>query len=568
MRLTRLQTANIGGLHDCDIELPDRSIVAFAGVNGTGKSKLLACLLAPWTRTIPLSASQELAAKVSVHMEFDEEERSALEELAKQRNADAARSAPELFQLTFENRALSGFDISTDTDYYTARECFVNIPFLERYPSFNLIFLPAERRLIQPGSNLVDLSQLSETVGQRRLVEARNSINDYGRLDDQEFEAYAKALCVAGSLPSEAEEDGGGANEKARWTEFKSAVDSLLFPKLLLPLTREHPDELRIAVPSGGWHRIQELSSGERQALIVISRVFRAGEGHSIVAIDEPDAYLHPALSARLLRAISPGLEGGRLIVATHSPSILDSIPPEAIFRLSYDQPPRVVESEDERLVMYRAAGFRASALTQADLLVVTEGQTDSAILPTLIPELGSAALQSRGGRAQVLQTLSSLIHYDIPIIGVVDADVHADTVPPTISGVCHEWSVADLEAVLLSADSALAAAVEGMLVKTQYRSVGALRNVLDAMLLTFKDQAIAEVAQRQLRAATNITWPSPRSETALSQLRSLPGQLPQLDATTINDAISSAEAEWQASLPRPWRLVRGKWLIGRLRSK
>ena len=47
-----------------------------------------------------------------------------------------------------------------------------------------------------------------------------------------------------------------------------------------------------------------DLSSGERQALIIISRVLRAGAGHSVVIIDEPDAYLHPNLSQRLIQAL------------------------------------------------------------------------------------------------------------------------------------------------------------------------------------------------------------------------------------------------------------------------
>ncbi len=51
MRISHVLTQNIGGLVDCDVALPDQQQLAIAGANGTGKSKLLACLLVPWTRT-------------------------------------------------------------------------------------------------------------------------------------------------------------------------------------------------------------------------------------------------------------------------------------------------------------------------------------------------------------------------------------------------------------------------------------------------------------------------------------------------------------------------------------
>ena len=94
-----------------------------------------------------------------------------------------------------------------------------------------------------------------------------------------------------------------------------------------------------------------------------------------LVLIDEPDAYLHPHLSQRLIDALTEAVgESGQLIVATHSPSILDRLPASSILRLSHGSAPRLVADEDERLELYRAAGFRASALTQSDLLMIVEG--------------------------------------------------------------------------------------------------------------------------------------------------------------------------------------------------
>lgn len=51
----------------------------------------------------------------------------------------------------------------------------------------------------------------------------------------------------------------------------------------------------------------------------------RAGAGRTVVVIDEPDAHLHPNLSRRLMRVLEQGVgPDGQLIIATHSPAILD----------------------------------------------------------------------------------------------------------------------------------------------------------------------------------------------------------------------------------------------------
>lgn len=563
MRLITLQVSNVGGVHDADITIGDHRLLAFAGANGTGKSKLLSCLLAPWTQTLPPAADAEAPAEVTIGIQFEAFELDALEALDREAEWNQGRP-PELVTLKIRLRPLAGFQLEVIPSSIAVQNAFTNSQFLQRTPSCNLIYLPAERRLLPPNNAVLDLSQLAEEVGLQRLAEARNSSQNYGRLDDQEFETYAKALCVAGSLPSEtADEPGSDEAANSRWDQFKEAVDAVLQPKFLRPLTRENPSDLYIELPGGQRHRVHELSSGERQALIIISRVFRAGEGHSIIAIDEPDAYLHPSLSARLLNALHSGLQdGGRMFVATHSPSILDSLPPEAIYRLSHGKAPTLVESEDERLSLYREAGFRASALTQADLLVVVEGDYDSTVLAQLVPELGSAAIRVADGRTQVFKTVEALSAYDLPIIGAVDADVFADPPSKSIADHIAVWPAADIEGTILQDEACLDALIAGSLIRSEYRDKQKLRDRINEHLCRYREQAIAEMAQRTLRNRSNITWPSPRGSDSLTQLRAMAGALPQLQGSDIETAIQAAEAEWNRNLPSPWRLVRGKWIL------
>lgn len=557
---------NVGGVVDCNISLPEGQVLAVAGANGTGKSKLLACLLFPWTRQLPPARDASAPTVLEVEMHFSSEELDVLQQFDSQTGWNQGRPG-EAVTIRVVRQELTGLKISTVPESVAVQEFGPNAQIMKACPSLDLLFLPAERRLLPPSQTSFDLTQLSDDVALAQNVQGRSSAHNYGRLDDQEFETYAKALCVAGNLPSE----GGSAelDALARWQKFKESVDRLLHPKKLLPLTQQNPTSLRIQLPGGETHAVHDLSSGERQALIILGRVFRAGEGHSLLAIDEPDAYLHPSLSARLMQALIPGLgDTGRLLVATHSPHILDSIPPDSIIRLAHDEEPRVVESEADRLNLYREAGFRASALTQSDLLVVTEGDFDAQVLPKILPQFASASFRAAGGRKPVLRTLSTLSSLDFPIIGIVDADVLAEVPSGAMAAQVHVWQAADIEGVLLSSSEFLQVAVAGDLVLAPFRDVTKLQAVLVRLLKEHKEEAVAEYAQRVLRKDLEIQWPSARGNGGLSRLQTMEETQIELSRALIDAAIVKAEAAWASALPEPWTMVRGKRILSKFTSE
>lgn len=569
MRIVRVGTTNVAGLHDGDTDLPDAQVGALAGANGTGKSKLLACMLIPWTYAMPAPRDPESDVLVKVTVTFTEDERAILDAFAKEAGWFAeGSSTPAEVVYTAHARPLAGYQVTVEPSLTALHEFPRNNDVLKRQPSLNLVFLPAERRLLPANAGGVDLQQLSDDNVVAKLAEARGSVQNFGRLDDSEFETYASALCIQGLLPRES---GNTDPSTTRWIEFKAAVDELLHPKQLMPLTVEHSSSLRIGLPDGTTHPVHDLSSGERQALIIISRVFRAGEGQSFVVIDEPDAYLHPALSTRLLKALRPGLgEHGRMLVATHSPAILDAIVPSAILRLSHGNPPVVVADESDRVALYREAGFRASTLTQSEVLVLTEGDFDATVLPQLLPAVTGNSIQAAGGRQQVLKQVKSLSRYELPLVGIVDADVRAPEPSEDIKPHVHVWPAADIEGVLLQDDAFITKALEGKLLNSATcPDLESTRHVLRGLLLSQKSNAIAEYAQRILREQASFQWPSPRGKDPLTRLRGLvSGPISMLDAVKVENAIQAGDEAWRQALPDPWVMVRGKYIIGEFVSK
>jgi hypothetical protein len=81
MRLRALSVTGVGGLPDGRVTLPNDPLVAFARTNGTGKSKLLACLLSPWSQIVPGAGGVELS-EASVELTLSMVERAALAELS------------------------------------------------------------------------------------------------------------------------------------------------------------------------------------------------------------------------------------------------------------------------------------------------------------------------------------------------------------------------------------------------------------------------------------------------------------------------------------------------------
>lgn len=288
--------------------------------------------------------------------------------------------------------------------------------------------------------------------------------------------------------------------------------------------------------------------------------------GHAVVLIDEPDAYLHPHLSRRLAlaleRAVGPA---GQLIMATHSSTILDTVPTSGIVRLAHQEAPRLVADEEERLEVYREVGFRASALTQSDFLLVTEGDFDAAILPLLLPELARASVKSTGGRHQALADVARLAPYSIPVIGVVDADVLAPAIPTGLETRVVVWETADIEGMLLADDATLEVMVARGLSKSPFLTVEALRGELDALLAQQHDNFLAEAAQRLLRTNNQTTWPSPKGDNPVERLRAAVGDMIAPTEQDLERRLTEAEALWQQheGAHTLWKIVRGKYIAG-----
>ncbi len=92
-----------------------------------------------------------------------------------------------------------------------------------------------------------------------------------------------------------------------------------------------------VKLANGQTHRLDELSSGEQNLLIIMLELWRRLLPGSIVLIDEIENSLHPAFQHRLAEALLK-LQAKvpfQLIVTTHAPSFLDTFGPESTLLLT-----------------------------------------------------------------------------------------------------------------------------------------------------------------------------------------------------------------------------------------
>ena len=67
---------------------------------------------------------------------------------------------------------------------------------------------------------------------------------------------------------------------------------------------------------------LEQLSSGEKQLLLILLKVFLQEKKPAILLMDEPEVSLHISWQQQLLDALRRLNENCQIILSTHSPSI------------------------------------------------------------------------------------------------------------------------------------------------------------------------------------------------------------------------------------------------------
>jgi hypothetical protein len=233
--------------------------------------------------------------------------------------------------------------------------------------------------------------------------------------------------------------------------EFRFTIDPTNVGNLRIKLSATAPPSPEI---ERGWTQesvdfhskardIQQFSDGVKAFTGILTAVI-AGDPY-VILVDEPEAFLHPALAFKLGKDIAETTADSkkRLVVATHSPDFvmgcIQSGAPVNIVRLTYrlgTATARVLES-DKLLKLMRNPLLRSTGVLAAlfyEFVVVAEGDADRAFYQEINERLVRFGGGNRGvpntlflnaqNRQTVDQIIGPLRGLGIPAAAVIDIDV------------------------------------------------------------------------------------------------------------------------------------------------
>jgi len=163
-----------------------------------------------------------------------------------------------------------------------------------------------------------------------------------------------------------------------------------------------------------------------------------------MLAVEEPEAYLHPANQRRMMRALSEVADSSQVFVSTHSTVVVDSIPSElfgGIVRVILSstaqadttphttivQKPRL--SPRQREILQRNADVRASEVFFASAALLVEGRSDKDVFIELARKLGidfdalGAVVLDVGGAGHFGPALQLCEGFGVPWLVACDRD-------------------------------------------------------------------------------------------------------------------------------------------------
>jgi predicted ATPase len=133
-------------------------------------------------------------------------------------------------------------------------------------------------------------------------------------------------------------DSGRSVTQQARAVAFRRDLHRVAGMESLNPTVHASENNwLDVLLEDGGGFRasLEDCGTGLETVLFVLSALHR-GDG-SVVLVDDPEAHLHPSAQATFARVVAERAResGGQVIFATHSPAILDAVPPDQVFEVT-----------------------------------------------------------------------------------------------------------------------------------------------------------------------------------------------------------------------------------------
>lgn len=296
---------------------------------------------------------------------------------------------------------------------------------------------------------------------------------------------------------------------EVKWIQ-STPIDSLFELRCLPRPREERRDDL--AVP------LNKMGAGIGN-VIAILYVVLTSRFPQVIAIDEPNSFLHPKALRELLQILSTHGKQHQYILTGHSPDVLTSIEPSTIsyFEIN-DSSSKIREVNKNQLNILRSEladlGIRMTDLHAKDRVLWVEGQTEEIVLPLLLRQFCPDI--SAGFAVLRVAHTGTFASKKVIVADIVNAYVrltNTSLVPP-------------MTAILLDKEKLTTSQIE------QLTSISSSLNFLPTKMIenyVLHAEAIAAVLQNN-----NITAPLSSIEEIISAHIQQSGTLEEVDGASV----------------------------------
>lgn len=196
-----------------------------------------------------------------------------------------------------------------------------------------------------------------------------------------------------------------GQGDSREWAEVRADLQKWLGRIFGQPVTLDVPvNQIRITVGDRGRTLpliLEDTGDGIAQYLFLLAGLRLRASVPTVVFIDEPEAHLHPGATLELLRIIEEELPHVQVIIATHSPAVVDALAPDwGFWRVYRDgngaSRAERVDTQASRIAVLDALGIHASQIFMARTVVWVEGPSDVIYYRALLAEVDPSLVAGR----------------------------------------------------------------------------------------------------------------------------------------------------------------------------
>lgn len=321
MKISSIAMSGVRGLPDrrFDFNNPTTGqpldVVFLTGPMGSGKTRLLEALMAAKEDVMPYTFRPmagdwvrhgEDTAKMTVEWRLNEDERAST-------GAD---------QETIKSETILGKTVFGILEHDPALQMVLGS--YEHDPSVGkLEYFHAQRQLMQS----------TAALGRTRDVDAERRLRLDKRPDKYAgLRQFLLELCVG--LHDPGEDDPAPGEEGA--ARFARAFSELCKSKRFNGVSMMKDGRMRVRFVGAGQVDVDldELSDGEKQAVIFAATFLSVGLSHSVIFIDRPELYIAEGDVAAFFSAITRLGKDNQIFAATSSPSLLATAAAHQVIRL------------------------------------------------------------------------------------------------------------------------------------------------------------------------------------------------------------------------------------------